>query len=174
MTMSPGRRRFALTAHVVTSVGWFGAVAVFLALSIAGLISRDAQMVRADYLVMESIAWFVIVPLCLASVLTGLVSSLGTPVGLFRYYWILIKLLMTIPSTIILFVHMRPIGQVSRVAAERSLSSADSGLQVQMVAAAGLALVVLFVATAVSVYKPRGMTRYGWRKRQDQSYPPRV
>jgi hypothetical protein len=166
MTMSPGQRRFALTAHVVTSVGWFGAVAVFLALSIAGMTSRDPQMVRAAYLVMESIAWFVIVPLCLASVLTGLVSSLGTPVGLFRYYWILIKLLLTIASTIVLFIHMRPISRVSHIAAERSLSGGDYGLQVQMVAAAGAALVVLLVATAVSVYKPRGMTRYGWRKRQ--------
>jgi hypothetical protein len=168
MTMTPGQRRLALTAHVVSSVGWFGAVAVFLALSIAGLISSDAQMVRADYRVMESITWFVIVPLCLASVLTGLVSSLGTPVGLFRYYWVVIKLLMTIPSTIVLLVHMRPIGLVSRVAAERALSSADLGLQIQMVAAAGVALLVLIAATAVSVYKPRGLTRYGWRKQQDQ------
>jgi hypothetical protein len=166
--MTPGQRRFALTAHVVVSVGWLGAVAVFLALSIAGFVSQDAQMVRADYRVMESIAWFVIVPLCLASVLTGLVSSLGTPVGLFRYYWILIKLVITIPSTIVLFVHMRPIGLVSRVAAERSLSSADLSLQIQMVAAAALALLVLLVATAVSVYKPRGLTRYGWRKQQEQ------
>lgn len=93
--MTPGQRRFALTAHVVVSVGWLGAVAVFLALSIAGLISRDAQAVRADYRVMESVTWFVIIPMCLASVLTGFVSSLGTPLGLFRYYWIVIKVAMT-------------------------------------------------------------------------------
>jgi hypothetical protein len=171
MTMTPGQRRFALTAHVVSSVGWFGAVAVFLALSIAGLISGDAQMVRADYLVMESIAWFIIIPLCLLSVLTGLVSSLGTTLGLFRHYWVLIKLLITIPATIVLFVHMRPIGQVTRVAAERTLSSADFGLQIQMVAAAAAAVLVLLVATAVSVYKPRGLTRYGWRKQQEKLRP---
>jgi hypothetical protein len=168
MTMTPGQRRLALTAHVVTSVGWFGAVAVFLALSIAGLTSHDAQMVRADYLVMESIAWFVIVPLCIASVLTGFVSSLGTPVGLFRYYWVVIKLVMTIPSTIVLLVHMQPISHVSHIAAERTLSSGDLGLQIQMVAAAGAALVVLLLATVVSVYKPRGVTRYGWRKQQEK------
>ena len=28
-------------------------------------------------------------------------------------------------------------------------------------------LVVLIVLTALSVYKPRGMTRYGWRKQQE-------
>ncbi|MEP6753633.1 MAG: hypothetical protein ABI959_12890 [Candidatus Dormiibacterota bacterium] len=166
MTMTPGQRRFALTMHVVSSVGWFGAVAVFLALSIAGLTSHDSQMVRAEYLVMELIAWFVIVPLCVASVLTGIVSSVGTPLGLFRHYWVLIKLLLIIPSTIVLFVHMGPISLVSHVAAERALSTADLGLQIQMVAAAGAALLVLLVVTALSVYKPRGLTQYGWRKQR--------
>lgn len=166
--MTPGRRRFVLTAHVINSVGWLGAVGVFLALSIAGLISHDAQMVRADYRVMESITWFVIVPLCLASVVTGFVSSLGTPVGLFRYYWVVIKLLMTVPSTAVLLIHLRPIGLVSHVAAQRTLSSADLSLQIQMVAAAGAALMVLLAATVVSVYKPRGLTPYGWRKQEEQ------
>lgn len=173
MTMTPALRRFALTAHIVSSVGWLGAVAVFLALAGFGLTSDDAQMVRADYLVMESISWSVIVPLCLASVLTGLVSSLGTTLGLIRYYWVVIKLVMTIPATIVLFVHMRPISLVSHIAAERTLSSTDLGLQIQMFAAAGAALVVLVVVTVVSVYKPRGLTQYGWRKQQQrlQSQP---
>jgi hypothetical protein len=89
-------------------------------------------------------------------------------VGLFRYYWVLIKLLMTVPSTVVLFVHIRPIGLVSHLAGDRTLSSADLGLQIQMLAAAGAALLMLIAATAVSVYKPRGLTKYGWRKQQDQ------
>lgn len=171
--MTPGVRRVALTAHVVCSVGWLGAVAVFLALAVSGMASADPQMVRADYLVMESITWFVIVPLCLASVLTGFVSSLGTTLGLFRHYWILIKLLITIPATIILFVHMQPIRLISRIAAERPVTTDDASLQIQMLAAAGAALVALLVATAISIYKPRGMTQYGWRKQQErlQSQP---
>ena len=63
MIMSPGLRKFALTAHVTSSIGWFGAVAAFLALAIAGLTSQDAQIVRAAYLAMELTTWFVIVPL---------------------------------------------------------------------------------------------------------------
>ena len=85
MAMAPRLRKFALTAHVTSSVGWLGAVAGFLALAVAGLISPDAQTVRAVYLVMDLTAWYVIVPLCLASVLTGLVSSLSTTWGLFRH-----------------------------------------------------------------------------------------
>src|SRR5687768_16276697 len=94
-------RLFALTAHVTSSVGWLGAVAVFLALAVACLTSQDARMVRAAYLAMELIGWFVIVPLSLASFLSGLVQSLGTSWGVFRHYWIVAKLLMTIVATIV-------------------------------------------------------------------------
>jgi hypothetical protein len=169
MVMAPRLRKFALTAHVISSVGWLGAVAGFLALAVAGLISRDAQTVRAVYLVMDLIAWYVIVPLCLASLLTGLVSSLGTTWGLFRHYWVLLKFLMTIPSTILLLVHIQPISYIAGVAAKTPLSIADlHGLKIQLVIEAGAALLVLLAATALSVYKPKGMTRYGWRKQQEQ------
>lgn len=101
--MTPGIRKLALTAHVVSSVGWLGTVAAFLALAVAGLAGRDAQLVRASYLAMELTGWYVIVPLCLASLTTGLVQSLVTPWGLFRHYWVLVKFLITVVSAAILF-----------------------------------------------------------------------
>ena len=169
MAMPPRLRKFALTAHVTSSVGWLGAVAGFLALAVAGLTSRDAQTVRAVYLVMDLTAWYVSVPLCLASLLTGLVSSLSTASGLFRHYWVLLKILITIPSSLMLLVHMQPISYMAGVAANTPLSIADlHGLKVQLVIEAGAAVLVLLVATALSVYKPKGMTRYGWRKLREQ------
>lgn len=169
MTMTPRLRKLALTAHATSSVGWLGAVAGFLALAVAGLTSQDAQMVRAAYLAMELTASFVIVPLSLASLLTGLVQSLGTRWGLFRHYWILVKLLITILSIIILQVHMQPISYMAGVAAETTLSSADLRQpRIQLVAAPGAALMVLLVVTTLAVYKPPGMTRYGRRKQHEQ------
>ena len=47
MTMTPGLRRFVLTAHVASSVGWLGAVVAYLALAVAALTNQDAQTVRA-------------------------------------------------------------------------------------------------------------------------------
>ena len=88
MTMTPGLRKFALTTHVTSSVGWPGAVGAFLALAIAGVGSEDAQIVRAAYLAMHLITWSVIVPFCLAALLTGIVQSLGTTWGPFRHYWV--------------------------------------------------------------------------------------
>jgi len=165
MIMSPGLRKFALTAHITFSIGWFGAVAAFLALSIAGLTSENIQMVRAAYLAMELTTWFVIVPLALASLLTGVVSSLGTRWGLFQYYWVLVKLLITVLSTLILLIHTPPISLLAGAATKRAVFSAVlQRAQLQMVIASGAALVVLLIITALSVYKPRGLTRYGQRK----------
>jgi len=169
MAMAPRLRKFALTAHVIFSVGWLGAVAGFLALAVVGLTSRHDQTVRSVYLMLDLTAWYVIVPLCLASVLTGLVSSLSTPWGLFRHYWVLLKILITIPSSLMLLVHMQPIGYIAGIAAKMPLSIPDlQRLKIQLVIEAGAALLVLLVATALSVYKPKGMTRYGWRRQQEQ------
>jgi len=168
MTMAPYLRKLMLTAHVTSSVGWLGAVTSFLALAVAGLTSQDAQIVRAAYLAMELTAWFVIVPLSFASPLTGIVQSMSTTWGLFRHYWVLIKFLMTIPCTLVLLLHMQPISYVARVAAEPTSPGADlGGLRIRLVADAGAALLVLLVATTLSVYKPRGVTPYGARKQHE-------
>jgi uncharacterized membrane protein len=169
MIMTPRLRKFALTAHVISSVGWLGAVAGFLALAVAGLTSHDPRIVRAAYLGMELTAWFVIVPLSLASPLTGIVMSLGTTWGLFRHYWVLVKLLITLFATIVLLLHMQPIGHLARVVAATTLSRGElGGLRIQLVANAGAALLALLVTTTLSVYKPRGVTPYGRRKQQEQ------
>jgi hypothetical protein len=164
MLIPPRLRKLALTAHVVSSVGWLGAVVGFLALAIAGLIGQDAQRVRGAYLAMELTGWWVIVPLSLASLLTGIVQSLGTKWGLFRHYWVLIKLLMNVAGSIVLLAHTRLIRLVAAAAAEGTLSSSDlRDARIKLAATAGAAVLVLLVATTLSVYKPRGRTRYGWR-----------
>jgi hypothetical protein len=160
-------RKFALSAHVTSSIGWLGAVVVFLALAIIGLISHDAETVRGAYLVMEPAAWFVLVPLALASLLTGLVSSLGTTWGLFRHYWILVKLVITTFATIVLLTYMKTFSFMASVAADPTANlgavwNPSPGLH------AALALLVLLVPTVLSVYKPRGMTQYGQRKQHEQ------
>ena len=99
MTASP--RKLCLTTHVLSSVGWFGAVAAFLVLSIAGLTSGEAGIVRGAYLSMNLIGEFMIVPLSFAALLTGLVVSLGSHWGLFRHYWVLMKFTLTIGATIL-------------------------------------------------------------------------
>jgi hypothetical protein len=169
MIMSPGLRKVALTAHITSSIGWFGAVAAFLALAIVGMTSQDRELVRAAYLVMGLTTWLVIVPLALIGFFTGVVSSLGTRWGLFRYYWVLMKLVITVLATLILLVHTQPIDLLAGAAVKTAVLSANLyRTQLEMVIASGGALVVLLVLTVLSVYKPRGMTPYGQQKQDEQ------
>src|SRR6266699_4955606 len=167
--MEPRLRKFALTAHVTSSVGWLGAVAVSLALAVACLSTRDPELVRAAYLTMKLIGWVVLVPLSLASLLTGLIQSLGTQWGLFRHYWVLVKLLLTVFAATVLLLKIELIDDAARLATEMALPHADlreAGIQLAVHAAGGLLL--LIVPVVLSIYKPPGMTRYGWRKQFGQ------
>jgi len=168
MTLTPSFRKFVLTSHVASSVGWLGAVASFLALAVASLTRQDAHMVRSAYLAAELVTWWIIVPLAFASFLTGLVQGLGTSWGVFRHYWVLAKLLITVLATILLLVHLRPIGHLARVVAETTLAEGElAGIRIQLVANSGAGLLALLVATALALYKPRGLTPYGVRRRSE-------
>jgi hypothetical protein len=167
MIMRSGVRKLVLTAHITTSLGWLGSVAAFLALAVAGLGSRDAEIVRAAYVSMHVTTWFVIVPFCVASFTTGLVEGVGTSWGLFRHYWVLVKLLLTTFATFLL-LHTRPIDQVASIAMRTALASTDlRPLRLQLIGDASAALFVLLMTSTLSVYKPWGMTPYGVRMQSE-------
>jgi len=168
MMMTPRVRKLALAAHITLSVGWIGAVAAYIALDVSAATGQDAQALRAAYLGMELIAWYVIVPLAFAALLTGLVMSLGTKWGLFEHYWVLISLLLTIIATGVLLVETRTISGFADRAADPSASGDDlralGGTLVHSVGGTLLLLVIL----VLNVYKPRGLTPYGWRKQREE------
>jgi hypothetical protein len=165
--MPPRLRKFALAAHIALAVGWIGAVAGYIALDVAAATGQDAQTLRAAYLAMELIAWYVIVPLALGSLLSGLVMSLGTKWGLFRHYWVLISLLLTIIATVVLLVETQTISYFADRAADPKTSGNDlRALGSTLVHSVG-GTVVLLVILVLNMYKPRGMTRYGWRKQDE-------
>lgn len=165
--MKPTLRKFALTAHVISSIGWIGAVVAYLALVIATQNTQDTQTVRAALIAMDTIMRLSLVPLAFATLLTGLIMSLGTPWGLFRHYWVLAKVLLTPIATLVMLGQMQGISYIASLASGPSI---DLGRLVgggQFLHPVG-GLLVLIVITVLSVYKPRGITRYGWRKQQEQ------
>ena len=172
MTMPPRLRKFALATHITLAVGWIGAVAGYIALDVAAATSQDAKTLRAAYLAMELIAWYVIVPLALASLLTGLVMSLGTKWGLLQHYWVLVSLLLTVIATAVLLVETQTIGYYAAVAADPATSGDDLRALGSTLAHSVGGTVVLLAILALNVYKPRGMTRYGWRKQQEERKVP--
>jgi hypothetical protein len=126
-------------------------------------------MIRAAYLALEAIGWLVLVPLSLVSLLTGLIQSLGTPWGLVRHYWVLFKLLINVVASVFLLMYMQTLGFFAGAAGQTTASSTDlDALRSPSPALhAGVALMLLVAAATLSVYKPRGLKRYGRRKHEE-------
>jgi hypothetical protein len=158
MLMTPRLRKFVFTAHVIFSVGWLGAVIAYLPIAITSLTNQDGETVRAAYASMQLVGWFAIVPLSLAALLTGLIESLGTEWGLFKYYWVVAKFVLTIGATTVLLLHMPTVSRMAGAAAETTGPTAHGGSPLQLVVHATGGVLVLLTATALSVYKPWGRT----------------
>lgn len=168
MILSPSLRRLVLATHLAVSIGWLGAIAAYLPLDVAAATSDDEATLRAAYLAMDLIARTAIVPLAVAALVTGVVISLGTRWGLIRHWWTLISLVLTTIATIVLFVETRVIGAMAASAADPTTpAEALRGLGNTLPHSIG-GMVVLGLVLVLNVYKPRGLTRYGWRKLQQE------
>lgn len=166
MIMTPCQRKFALAAHLAVSVGWIGAAIAYLALGISAVTSEDVRTVRAAWIAMELTGWYAIVPLALAALLSGLVMSLGTKWGLLRHYWVLISFVLTVVATVVLILHMPDVSALADTAQKANGSDLRALGGDLFHPATGL--VVLLVIHVINVLKPQGMTRYGWRKQQEE------
>jgi hypothetical protein len=166
MTMAPGLRKLALTVHLAASVGWIGAVVAYLALGVSAVTARDAQRVRAAWTAMDVVGWWAIVPLAAAALVTGIIMSLGTPWGLFRHYWVLISLALTVLCTAVLLLHMPSVSATA--ATLRGADGAGHGGMGGDLVHPGIGLIILLAIAALNVYKPRGLTPYGWGKQRGE------
>lgn len=159
--MSPRLRKGMLALHIGTSVGWLGAIAAYIALNAPVIIGADEQLVRASHMMMRPVLLYAVIPLALTSLLTGVIQSLGTRWGLFRHYWVVISLVLTVFATAILLLHVPAVDGLAARAAE---GDADpSALNGDLFHSVG-GLLLLLVPLVLNLYKPKGMTRYGWRK----------
>lgn len=162
MTAAPRLRRLLLAVHLACSVGWVGAVIAYLALAIAIPAGRDPEVVRAAWIGMEIVGWYAVVPLAVGSLVTGVLMGAVTRWGLLRHYWVVISLLATTVLTVVLVFHMTDVSTQTdnaRVADDEHLLRMGSDI-----AHAVIGLVVLLGILVLNIYKPKGLTRYGWRK----------
>ncbi|HZD24503.1 MAG TPA: DUF2269 domain-containing protein [Acidimicrobiia bacterium] len=164
--MRPRLRKAMHSLHLIVSVGWLGAIAAYLSLDVTTVISDDVPTLRAAYLGMDTIVTTVIVPLAIVSLVTGLVVSLGTRWGLFRHYWVLISLLLTVVGTVVLLVETQTIAAHAGLATDQTISARElQTIPSTLVHSIG-GMIVLTVVLILNVYKPKGLTPYGWRRQQ--------
>lgn len=105
MTLSTPWRKLLLTLHVIATVSVLGMDLVVLTLGFAGLSGADPQTI---YPAAHLVAARLMVPLALVALSTGLLQGILTPWGLFRYWWVTIKLTLTIILTGLVFFVLVP------------------------------------------------------------------
>jgi hypothetical protein len=142
-------------------------VGAFLTLSLASF-SRDAALSRAAYLAMAVVGRGALLPLSVGALVSGIVQSLGTKWGLFRHYWVVVKLVLTVFATAALFVHQSTaISEAAGLAVDATAELLHSGrlreLGVQLLADSSIAVLLLVTITLVAVYKPWGVVGYARR-----------
>lgn len=158
-------RRAVLVVHVAVSVGWLGLMLGLLTLSVTGYTSGSLETTVAAYRAMKIFSDWLILPVALTALVSGLVLSFGTPWGLARHRWIVVKFWLTSATVLLTAFSLRP--GIDRLAADAVAGTPDTGLS--MVSAPSVATATYLFVTAVSVLKPWGLTRRGGRLRAAQS-----
>ncbi|HYZ36387.1 MAG TPA: hypothetical protein VE673_06640 [Pseudonocardiaceae bacterium] len=145
-------RSTLLTVHVAASAGWLGLIGALVVLEVIGLDSSDPALRMGISVAMTAIAFWILVPLVFASLCTGLVLALGTSWGLTRHWWLLAKSGIAAALTATGVALMLP--RLPHV-----LAGEGEPIQLNTLAVRSAALVLLLVATGISVAKPWGKTR---------------
>jgi hypothetical protein len=134
---------------------------------LTGFISHDAADLPGIYQAMDIAARFVVLPLLLLSLATGVIQGLGTIWGLFRHYWVTVKLLVTLFVTLVLALQLELIGSLADKAEQVAfLEPGYRNLRFSPLLHAGAGFLILLIPLALSIYKPKGVTRHGWRQLQ--------
>jgi hypothetical protein len=160
----PAAAAWLRVLHIGASVGWLATVAAFLVLAIVGL-RADSPDVMGIYAGAEALTWYLIVPLCGLTLVTGVLIAVTTPWGLLNHYWVVVKLAISVAATIGLVIHLAPIHD----AAQAVPLGPPIEARVQLIAASGMAIIILALALWLSTFKPAGLTKRGSRSVMNRS-----
>ncbi len=152
MTLSALWRKLLLSLHVATTVSVLGTDLVLLTLGIASLGGADP---RTIYPAAHLASAYLVAPLAMLSLGTGLLLGLLTQWGVFRYWWVMIKLAITIVLTgIVLFVLVPRLGTVAASVTASASGPLPEGSRVPLVIAPVIASSLLVLNVVLAVFKP--------------------
>ncbi|MFG1704917.1 hypothetical protein ACFLIM_17155 [Nonomuraea sp. M3C6] len=154
--MRPRIRKSVMVIHVVVSVALLGEVWGLVVLNTAAALTKDLELAHAAYRLMPALVFAGGIPLSLTALITGILLALTSHWGLFRYYWTAAKLVLLVAVICVGMFLFDPEGMAAATEGGRA---AVATRQWGQVAALGTQIVMLMIATALSVFKPRGKLR---------------
>jgi hypothetical protein len=152
-------RKLLLTVHVVATVSVLGTDLVLLLLGLASMGGADPQTIYpAAYLVAARL----VAPLALISLGTGILLGILTPWGLFKYWWVAIKLAITAVLTAVVILVLVPrLGAAADTVTRPASHILTSAERLPLAIAPAIASTLLLLAAVLAIFKP------GWRLRRN-------
>ena len=153
--LSPRLRKWIVAAHTLVGVGWFGITVAKLVLEIVSATAGDLSVARAGYLFAGAFDRVVFPPAALATLITGIVLSVGTAWGLFRHWWIVVKLMLTVGIIVTGVVFVGAWTEQALVVTDAELGA----VSLRLIGSASVHALMLAAATVISALKPWGRIR---------------
>ncbi|MFC5530765.1 DUF2269 family protein [Cohnella yongneupensis] len=157
-------RRWLLTLHLLFSGILLGVSVAFLILSLFAVNTNDEGVFQACYHAMHLLSKTSVIASTIGALVTGVLLSVLTRWGLFKFYWIIVKEVLTLVS-----IGLGPIGmyfwtlKAADLSSEQGLNALqDPGFIVnhrQMAVGIILQILSLVAMFILSVFKPWGERR---------------
>ncbi|MFB7259088.1 PDR/VanB family oxidoreductase [Streptomyces nojiriensis] len=167
-------RKLTLALHILSSVGWMGLSMSMATLALIGYLTSDAGVAEGAYYAMYIFDESTVSLVSLVCGATGVLLGCGTPWGLMRHWWLLVKWVLTLGVMVFAWVYTHPL---VLTAAEKA-AAAEGGVYRPGPEGTLLAWTVppvfgvLVFVGVISVYKPWGRTRRGRRYAQTRAGSP--
>jgi hypothetical protein len=149
-----------LVVHIGAAGAWIGVDVMVAVLVAAGWISDDPATRGAAY---QTLGRFAVAPMLVSSLLcatTGLLLGLMGKWGLARYWWVLVKLVITLVLCTLIIVALRPgMGEVTAVGVTIAEGGTTTKDLTTLFYPPAVSLSALSVALVLSVFKPWGRVR---------------
>lgn len=159
--LPPRARKLVLTVHVISAGAWIGVDVMVAVLVVTGMTAADPAAAGLAY---QALGTYVLAPMLLSALLclaTGVVLGMFTRWGLVRYWWVAVKLAMTIALCAAILFALRPgmpeVAAYGQALAGGAFPSPEA--VAQLVYPPAVSLTALAVATWLAVAKPWGTLR---------------
>jgi hypothetical protein len=152
------QKKWLLSLHILFAAIWFGVTVAFLILSINVMITDDINQIRAYYTSMLLLEQTIGKASIIGTVTTGILLSILTHWGLFIYYWIIFKEILTFISIGLgmAFIYFWTLNGVTMLSPNGLESQVFIVNHQQLLVGIGIQILSLGVVFIISVFKPWG------------------
>jgi hypothetical protein len=168
--MTITQKRWLLSAHLLCTVAWLGAALCSLIFNITALLTNDPHLLNATYVFADILDKAILRGGAVGALLTGLLLSVLTQWGLMRFYWIIVKEIVSVLCIVVGVIISGWNDDAISLTAMQALHALHDPLYLTnrtlMFIGIFFQLIALAGVIVISVFKP-----WGQRKRPGQRGP---